>query len=132
MTFVATRPHIAAVSGLLTAAGLTVLAGGTGDPVAPCVVLWPAPGMPTARTLADPTGDLVVDVTTVACGSTADQAMWVADKITATLSRAVPTVSGRQVMPIWLLDSTTVRRDDSLAAPMFSASLTWRLRTMPA
>lgn len=132
MTFVATRPHIAAVSGLLTAAGLAVLAGGAGDPVAPCVVLWPAPGTPTARTLADPTGDLVVDVTTVACGSTADQAMWVADKITATLSRAVPTVSGRQVMPIWLLDSTTVRRDDSLAAPTFSASLTWRLRTMPA
>lgn len=124
-TVVPSRPHIAALSALLTTAGLTVLPGGEGDPVAPCVVLWPAPGEPTAGSLGDPTSDLVVEVTTVACGSTSDQAMWVADKITAALSRQTPTISGRQVLPITQVRRTAVSRDDSLAAPLYSTALAW-------
>lgn len=131
-TVVPSRPHIAALSALLTGAGLTVLSGGAGDPEPPCVVLWPSPGDPTPGSIGDPTSDLVVEVTTVACGTTTDQALWVADKVAAALSRQQPTITGRTVHPITLVDSTAVRRDDSLAAPLFSTALRWRLWTTPA
>ena len=129
MTAAATRPHIAAVSALLTGAGLTVLPGGEGSPEAPCVVLWASPGTPTPGSIGLVDSDLVVEVTTVAVGGTSDQCMWVADKITAALNRAKPTVSGRTVHAMSLSAATPVRREDNLAAPLFSASLTWRLHT---
>ena len=129
MTATATRPHIAAVGTLLTGAGLTVLPGGEGAPVAPCVVLWASPGTPTPGSIGLVDSDLVVEVTTVAVGGTSDQCMWVADKITAALNRAKPTVSGRTVHAMTLSAATSVRREDDLAAPLFSASLVWRLHT---
>jgi hypothetical protein len=131
-TVVAARPHIAALSALLTGAGLTVLPGGQGEPAAPCVVLWPSPGTPEAGSLGDPTSDLIVEVTTVACGTTTDQALWVADKVTAALSRVVPTITGRTAHPITFVDATDVRRDDSLATPLQSTAIRWRLLTTPA
>ncbi len=126
-----TRPHLAAVRGLLS--GLTVIDGGDGDVTPPCVVLWPTPGDPVAGSLADPDSDLIVLVTTVACGETPDQAMWVADQLTARLQRATPAIAGRTVHPITLDTATAVvSRDDDLAAPLWSTSLTWRLHTTPA
>jgi hypothetical protein len=131
VTVVPTRPHIAALSALLTGAGLTVVDGGQGAPVPPCVVLWPAPGEPAAGSLGDPTSDLIVEVTTVACGSTVDQALWVADKINAALLRAVPVITGRTVHPITFVDRTSVARDDALATPIQSTAIRWRLLTTP-
>lgn len=128
-TVVPTRPHYAAVRALLTAAGLTVVDGGQGEATAPCVVLWPDPGEPAAGSIADPTSDLVVEVTTVACGTTTDQALWVADKITAALSRATPSIDGRTVHPIAFVDAAPVQRDDSLAHPLQSTAIRWRLHT---
>ena len=132
MTAAATRPHIAALSALLTGAGLTVLPGGEGTPAPPCVVLWPTPGQVTPGSIGAPDSDLLVEITTVACGDTSDQAMWVADKITATLSLAQPTIAGRNVLPAILASSTPVSRDDSLAAPIYATALRWRLLTTPA
>jgi hypothetical protein len=125
------RPQIAALKALLTAGGLTVLDGGDGSPTAPCVVLWPTPGEPTSSTLADPSSDLEVDVVLHACGDTADQAMWVADKIGSLLDRKTPTISGRTTRPIRMLESTPVRRSDSLAAPVWYAATRWRITTGP-
>jgi hypothetical protein len=126
-----TRPQIAALRGLLTGAGLSVQDGGTGDPVAPCVVLWPSPGKVQPGSLGDPTSYLAADVTTVCCGATTDQAMWVADKVTATLTRATPTVTGRTPQPIECLSETAVQRDDDLAYPLFFTSMRWRFLTTP-
>src|SRR4029077_9083740 len=95
-----TRPHIAALSALLTDAGLTVVDGGQGAPVPPCVVLWTTPGEPDAGSLAGPTSGLGVEGTTGACGADSDQALWVADKIQAALSPAVPIIAGRTVHPV--------------------------------
>jgi hypothetical protein len=131
VTFVPTRPHIAALTALLTGAGLTVIDGGQGEPAPPCVVLWPTPGEPEAGSLADPTSDLSVEITTVACGSTVDQALWVADKVTAALLRAAPVITGRTVHPITRVDATSVRRDDALAAPIQSTAIRWRLLSTP-
>ena len=132
VTFVPTRPHIAALTALLTDAGLSVIYGGQGAPAPPCVVLWPAPGEPDAGSLADPTSDLIVEITTVACGTTVDQAMWVADKVTATLLRALPTVAGRTVHPVTFVDRTSIARDDTLATPIQSTAIRWRLLSTPA
>jgi hypothetical protein len=74
---------------------------------------------------------LTVDVTTVACGETADQAMWVADKLTAALNQVRPTVAGRTVHPLQMLSATAVQRDDDLAAGVWFATLRWRLVTSP-
>jgi hypothetical protein len=131
VTAATTRPHVAALRAVLTGAGLTVLDGGVGEPVPPCVVLWPQPGNPTAGSVGVPDSDLVVEITTVACGATADQALWVADKITQAMNRAKPALSGRTVHPVTLVDATSVRRDDSLAAPLHSTALRWRLMTTP-
>lgn len=131
VTFVPTRPHIAALTALLVEAGLTVVSGGQGTPVPPCVVLWPAPGEPDAGSLADPTSDLIVEVTTVACGTTVDQALWVSDKVTWTLLRAVPAVAGRTTHPITFVDRTSVARDDTLATPIQSTAIRWRLLSTP-
>lgn len=128
----ATRPHVAAVRSMLTTGGLTVVDGGDGPLAAPCVVMWPAPGRPAAGSLALADDELSAEVTLVACGETSDQAMWVADRITALLNRATPTVSGRVSHPLILVDTAPVVRDDSLAHPMFSAALRWRLITAPA
>ena len=132
MSISPTRPAVAALRALLTGAGLTVQDGGDGDPVAPCVVLWPTPGQAQPASLAEPVEWLDVDVTTVACGQTPDQAMWVADKVAATLTRATPTVAGRSVHPIWCVAASPVQRDDDLAAGLFFASHLWRLTTAPA
>jgi hypothetical protein len=131
VTVVPVRPHIAALTALLTQAGLVVVPGGQGTPTPPCVVLWPAPGEPVAGSLADPTSDLIAEVTTVACGSTTDQCLWVADKVTAALSRAVPTVAGRTSHPVQWVDATSVTRDDTLATPLQSTAIRWRLVTTP-
>lgn len=132
VTVVPSRPHIAALAGLLTGAGLTVIPGGQGAPVPPCVVLWPSPGAPDAGSLGDPTSDLIVEVTTVACGTTVDQALWVADKVIATLLRAVPVVAGRTIHPIIWVDSAGVMRDDALATPLQSTAIRWRMLSTPA
>ena len=130
-TVVPVRPHIAALTALLTQAGLVVVPGGQGTPTPPCVVLWPAPGEPVAGSLADPTSDLIAEMTTVACGSSVDQALWVAGKVTAALSLAVPTIAGRTAHPVQWVDATSVIRDDTLATPIWSTPIRWRLITTP-
>ena len=127
-----TRPHVAALTAALTGAGLTVLPGGQGTPVPPCVVLWPTPGEPDGSSLGSLDDLLEVEVTTVACGTTTDQALWVSDKVTAALHRAALTVAGRIVDPVLLVDAAPAQRDDSLATPIQSAATRWRITSRPA
>lgn len=127
----ATRPQLAAMRGLLVAAGLTVLDGGDGDPVPPCVVLWPTPGDVRAGSLSGVTSDLEVELTTVVCGESVDQAMWVADRVQETLLRATPTVAGRTSHPIRCVWRTAVTRDDDVAPGLWFASLRWLSLTTP-
>lgn len=131
MPVLTTRPVLAAVRGLLAGAGLTVLDGGVGDPVAPCVVLWPEPGTPQASSLGDPVDALEVSWTTVAVGETTDQAMWVADRVTTTLTRATVTVAGRTSHPITMDYAGPVSRDDDLTPPLMFAATRWRLLNTP-
>lgn len=132
MTPAPTRPHVAAITALLTGGGLAVLSGGQGSPVPPpCVVLWPTPGSPGGSSLGSVDDALYVEVTTVACGSTADQAMWVADKVTSLLNRQILTIAGRVPYPLVLASVAPVERDDSLSSPLFGAALRWRLVTVP-
>ncbi len=128
----ATRPHVAALTAALASAGLTVLPGGQGEPAPPCVVLWPTPGEPDGSALALLDDLLIVAGTLVACGTTTDQALWVADRIAATLNRTVLAVTGRSVDPLTLRMTRSVQRDDSLATPLQSASIDYRTVSRPA
>lgn len=128
-----TRPHVAALTAALTGAGLTVLPGGQGTPVPPCVVLWPTPGEPGSSSLADIDDLLLVEVTLAACGTTSDQAMWVSDQLTNLLNKKVLTVPGRTLDPLRLVEKPgAAQRDDVLATSSFSAATRWRITSRPA
>lgn len=130
MPALSTRPVVAALRAALTGGGLTVIDGGLGDATPPCVVLWAAPGSPTGS-LGDPSDSLQVEVATVACGQTADQAMWVADRVAALLDRTVLPVAGRTVHPLHLLRAQPVARDDDGPAPVWFATCSWQVLTTP-
>lgn len=128
---VTSRPHVAAVRGLLTAAGLSVIDGGTAEPAPPCVVLWVTPGTHEDNPYA-PATTLTVELTTVCCGLTADQAMWVADKVSGALTGAMPAVTGRTPHRIAQTYAAAVQRDDDVAAGLLFTSIGWQFTTSPA
>ncbi|WP_218154268.1 tail completion protein gp17 [Nonomuraea pusilla] len=107
--------------------------GGAPQGVAvPYAVLYPDVGMesPADRSLSDDVpNDLLFQVTSV--GSTAEQAVLVADKVAAALLDAVPAVAGRRVRPIRHEGSQPVRRDD-VSTELFFATAQFLARSEAA
>lgn len=130
MTAGSARAHLDAVVTKLTTAGLTVRIGGEGEPEVPGVVLWPSAGIPQADSLSNLDGRFEFGFTTVACGETPQQALWVTDRLVVILNRAIVLVGERLPYPIRMEYSPTpVQRDDDSVARIFFASISWLLVT---
>lgn len=126
----ATRPHIAAVTALLESLSVYVSeAPGSASP--PWVVIQPSPGVPMTETLGDPSADLEMPFMTKCVGATADQAMWLSDRVASLLDRAVPVIAGRACWPIWCDTSQPVQKDDTTSDTYFYAVARWRLHSTP-
>ena len=112
---------------MLVGAGLTVVDAGLGVVAPPCVVWWPEPAWPTSTSLR-PSDSVDVSWTTVAVGETADQVLWVTDRVKHVLHRAVVSVAGRATHPIRLEHVGPVQRDDDMNPPALHAAQRWTLR----
>ncbi len=125
------RLHADAVASLLTTAGLTVSIGEAPDDLAGAfVVLYPTPGLEVGDAIKSPLGDLQMDFQLTCVGSSAEQALWCADKARTAINRAIPTVSGRVCWPIWADEQPQpVLRDDAVNPPKFVAISRWSLRS---
>ncbi len=125
------RLHADAVASLLTTAGLTVSIGEAPDDLAGAfVVLYPTPGLEVGDAIKSPLGDLQMDFQLTCVGSSAEQALWCADKARTAINRAIPTVSGRVCWPIWADEQPQpMRRDDAVNPPKFVAISRWSLRS---
>lgn len=130
-----TRPHVDAVVLLLRQLGTSVhVAQAPADPHrhVPFVVVWPDGGAVTPGSLADHLSDLVLDFQTTSVGATAEQALWMHDRVARALWAATPAVPGRTAQPIHATEPPMpAQRDDSLATPLIYVTARWRSRTTP-
>lgn len=127
-----TEPHVRALQQILTATGLAVGIGVAPDnTAAPYVVLYADPGM-LEGSVGNPNETLLVTFQISAVGVGGEQALQQADRARAALLAGPPTVPGRSVQPLWLLDSQPVRRDDQVQPPLFVATAQYRMRSDPA
>jgi len=125
-------PHAQAVLDYLNAdPDITAYLGSRdGDP--PCVVLYPDPGADETSSLI-PNQDVVVFIPLHAVGVGPEQALWVMDKVRARLSFAKPTVTGRNVHPMWQEQAPTpLQRDDDVQPPLFTSFAEYGIRSSPA
>lgn len=124
-------PHAKAVLDYLNAGGVTAYLGERGATI-PCVVLYPDPGADESSSLL-PNQDVVVFIPLHAVGEGPEQALWVMDKTRARLSLAQPTVTGRNVHPMWQEQAPTpLQRDDSVQPPLYTSFAEYGIRSSPA
>lgn len=135
MTIPAVLPHIDAVTGALTDAGLTVYFGGAPPGIAPTAtqpyaVLYPTPGRAVAASLGDDLVDFAGEVQLTCVGLTAEQAASVSDRAMAALAVRL-SVAGRVSWKPEFLDGQPVQRDDDVTPPNYYAVARYRLRSIP-
>jgi hypothetical protein len=122
-------PHVDAVQAALTAAGLAVGLGGAPVPaVDRYVALYPDAGQFVTESLADRRTDFVGMVQATCVGPTAEQALWVADKVRSALA-SVLTVDGRVVWRPEELGGPPVSRDDDVTPPLFYVPIQFQIRS---
>lgn len=138
----APAPVRAHVDGLM--ALLAAQLGGLGEAVAvyrakapaaavpPYVVLYAGPGRHEGS-LGDRFRDLFLEFQITAVGTTSEQAEWAADAARLVLLTMQPTVPGRQVQPLWQVDSSQpVARDDDVTPPLFYLPVIYQMRSDPS
>jgi hypothetical protein len=125
-------PHAEAVLDYLNADPDITAYLGKRDGDAPCVVIYPDPGMDESSSLI-PNQDVVVYVPLHAIGLGPEQALWLMDKVRARLSRATPVVTGRSVHPMWQEQAPRpLDRDDDVQPPLYSSFAEYGIRSSPA
>lgn len=124
-------PHAQAVVDYLNAdPDITAYLGRRGGD-APCVVVYADPGQDESSSLI-PNEDVVVYLPLHAIGTGPEQALWLADKVRARLSRATPSVTGRSVHPMWQEQAAPLLRDDDVTPPLYVAFAEYAIRSSPA
>lgn len=125
-------PHVDAVEAALVAAGLTVYVGGA--PLASTdgyAVLYPEPGQAVRESLADARTDFSGLVQVTCIGKTAEQALWVADKVRAALAAPL-SVEGRVSWRPEDLGGPPLARDDDVTPPLYFVPVQYRLQSIPS
>lgn len=114
------------------------LSEGPQPPTCPAVIVHPVAGA-YGGPLGNPIQDVDVEVQTTSIGTTPDQALWTHDKVAAHLWHATITVSSSpapviKTLPVWAVPGSEqpVRRDDTLAEPLFYVTCSWMLRAIPS
>jgi hypothetical protein len=129
VTAPAVLPHVDAVQAALTGAGLAVGLGGAPVPaVSKYVALYPDPGQSVSESLADRRTDVMLMVQATCVGPTAEQALWVADKVRSALSGPI-TVDGRVAWRPEELGGPPVSRDDDVTPPLFYVPIQFHIRS---
>lgn len=122
-------PHVDAVLAALTAVGVTTYLGGAplGAPDKYAVV-YPDPGMAVRESLADVRSDFTATVQVTCVGTTAERALWVADKVRLGLSAPL-VVAGRASWRPEELGGPPVQRDDDVTPPLYFLPVQYRLQS---
>jgi hypothetical protein len=129
VTAPAVLPHVDAVQAALVGAGLAVGLGGAPVPaVSKYVALYPDPGQSVSESLADRRTDVMLMVQATCVGPTAEQALWVADKVRSALA-GVLTVDGRVAWRPEELGGPPVSRDDDVTPPLFYVPIQFQIRS---
>ncbi|WNI16910.1 hypothetical protein [Actinacidiphila sp. ITFR-21] len=132
MTAPQVLPHVDAVQAALAAGGLTVYLGGAPPrPADRYAVLYPEPGQAVRESLADARTHWSGVVTITSVATTAEQALWVADKIRAALAGPL-VVQGRVAWRPEELGGPPLARDDDVTPPLFYAPVQYRLQSIPS
>lgn len=135
-------PHVAAVNALLTAAlpaGIVVYDGEVpGTPGQTYAVIYAPPGDRSPTTLQGTSDQIELTIQVTCVGTTALQALDVADLVCAALIDQRPTVAGRTCWRITQIPGTPpIQRDDqtrdpNIDRPRFSAFPRFRIASTPA
>lgn len=131
MSAPATLPHRDAVASALGEAGLVVGLGRAPHP-APAggmyVVVYAAPGMSVAESLADRRTDFegIVQVTCV--GPDEERCLWLADKTRAALWGPLA-VAGRVAFRAEEMGGPPVQRDDDVTPPLYFTPIQFMIRS---
>lgn len=129
MTAPAVLPHLDAMQAALVGAGLAVGLGGAPVPAADrYVALYPDPGQAMSESLADRRTDVAVMVQVTCVGPTAEQALWVADKVRGAFFGDLA-VEGRVSWRPEELGGPPVSRDDTVTPPLYVLPVQYRLRS---
>lgn len=133
------RAHVTAVRARLDAElpeSVTVRDGDVRDgalPDSPYVVDYSDTGRASAPSLAATPSHVETVVRLVACGDTAEQARWCAQKVTDALAGWRPTLTGRTSWPVTQEYSQPVALDrDVVERPIYYAALGFRVRSRAA
>lgn len=135
MALISTRVVVAAVVARLQGASTftTYLSQGGNPPTPKSCVVHPSPGSPDG-VLGDPDRNVEVEFQTTCIGVTGEQALWTHDQVVARLNRQVLTGTGFATYPVRVIVGTQqpVRRDDTLADPVFLVTCRWLAIAQPA
>lgn len=135
MALITSRLIVAAVlAKMQTATNVTsYLSVGPTPPAGRTCILHPYPGNPDG-VLGDPDRNSEVEFQTTSIGTTSEQALWTHDTITAVLNRQIVTGTGFATYPLRMIDGSQqpVRRDDTLATPLYVVTCNWVATAQPA
>ena len=125
--------HVQAITDLLGRSVSVHVSKADPDATCPFVIIHPTPVSTSAGSLGEVASEYDLPFQLTSVGQSAQQALWVDDKASALINRAVLPVTGRVCWPIWSDGrAQPVQRDDTLTTPLFYATSSWRLHSSPA
>jgi hypothetical protein len=135
MALVASRLVVDAVMARLEGATTfaSYLSTGPTPPVGRVCIVHPSPGDPDG-VLGDPDRNSRLEFQTTCIGTTGEQALWTHDQVVARLNRQVLSGTGFVTYPTRIVSGSPqpVRRDDTLANPLYLVTCTWLVVAQPA
>ena len=135
MALLSSRLIVAAIVARLQGATTftTYLSVGPTPPAGKVCIVHPYPSDPDG-VLGDPDRNASVEFQTTSIGTTAEQALWTHDQVVARINREILTGTGFATYPLRIIDGSQqpVRRDDTLASPLYVVTCNWLAVAQPA